>query len=101
LTHDHRFMEKLEKATGSEARRLLEALPEIRVEKASTVKVSGFNWGHARHAYRWVFTPTEVDLVSKALSQPSAAPKLVELSTKELLHYQSAVSYDPRTEEIL
>jgi len=86
--------------SSTNVRRLLKVLPEIRVEKATRVKVMAFNWGHARHAYRWVFTPTEVDWTSKALLQPSAAPKFVELSTKDLLHYQSAVSYDPRTKEI-
>ena len=96
LTHDEWLINKLERAQGSTRRRLLDALPEVRIKRATESEVTAFNKAHARHAHRWMFAPREVGWAASVLSQPSAAPRIIDLSSRDLLHFQSAVNYDPK-----
>jgi hypothetical protein len=97
LTHDAWFLTKLERArTATERSRLLAALPEIRIENATNARVTSFNRGYARHARRWVFAPGEVDWAASLLAEPSPAPRIVDLSSRDLFHFQSTVNYDPK-----
>jgi hypothetical protein len=99
LTHDAWLVTNLERArTPAERRRLLATLPEIRIDNAKSSRVTSFNRGHARHAHRWVFASGEVDWAASLLAEPSAAPRIVDLSSRDLFHFQSAVNYDPKVD---
>lgn len=58
-----------------------------------------FNRGHVRHSQRWIFAAEELDWAAELLAQPSAAPKVLDLSTRDLMHFQSEVTYDPRIDQ--
>ncbi len=96
LTHDVRFAEKLAKTRESQRKRVLETLPEVRVRRVSDAEVVALNKGHASHAHRWIYTPGKVDWASDLLAQPSMTPKLMDLSGRDLMHFQSRVTYDPK-----
>lgn len=97
LTHDAWLITKLERARHAADRsRLLAVLPEIRTKQAASHEVTAFNKGQARHAHRWVFTPGEVNWAASLLAQHSAAPRVVDLSNRDLMHFQSEVNYDPK-----
>jgi hypothetical protein len=96
LTHDTALIEKLTHASGAKKSRQLEALPEVRIKRVSDSEVSALNKGHARHAHLWLFAPAELNWVKDVLSAASAAPKILDLSSGDLLHFQSRVNYDPK-----
>lgn len=96
LTHDHWLINKLERVGDAARRRLLAVLPEIRREYPTNAEATALNKAHARHAHRWVFAPQEVDWIPNLLAQPTAAPKIVDLSSRDLFHFQSTVNYDPK-----
>jgi hypothetical protein len=96
LSHDEWLIEQLGRAQGSKRDRLIETLPEVRVQQATESKVIALNKAHARHARRWVFAPREVDWAVDVLSEPSVASRIVDLSNRDLIHFQSAVNYDPK-----
>ena len=99
LTHDAWLMGKLEQArSASERRRLLGVLPEIRIEQVTNAEVIAFNKAHTRHAHRWMFAPGEVDWAGNVLAQSSAAPKIADLSNRDLFNFQSTVNYDPKVD---
>jgi hypothetical protein len=98
LTHDLRFIARLERARTPERNRLLGALPEVRIARATDSDVTAFNRAHARHAHRWLFASTEVEWAADVLSQASAAPTIVDRTRGDLMHFQSRVNYDPRTD---
>ena len=99
LTHNLKFNEKIRKADERTRQRLLAATPEVQVRQASKAQVLTFNRGHVRHAHRWIFAPTEVCWAKELLALPSVSPRMVDLSTRDLLHFQSAVDYDPRIDQ--
>ncbi len=100
LTHDVAFAEKLIKATAGQRERLLAALPEVRVRQVSDDEVIALNKGQARHAHRWIYTTAEVGWAASLLAQPLVAPKVIDLSGGDLMHFQSRVIYDPRMDYV-
>lgn len=96
LTHDAKLMELLERASGAKRSRLLKALPEIRIKPTVDSEVTAFNRAHARHSHRWLFASKEVGWAQGVLSEASAAPSIVDLSSNDLIHFQSSVNYDPK-----
>jgi hypothetical protein len=96
LTHDLHLVEALMRASSSKRSRLLGRLPEVRVQHVSDAEVTAFNKGNARHAHRWMFAPGEINWAPVILSGASAAPTIVDLSSGDLLHFQSSVNYDPK-----
>jgi Protein of unknown function (DUF4238) len=100
LTHDLKLIEIIEKADQRKRERLLAATPEVQVRSASNAEVRAFNRGHVRHAHRWIFAAHELDWAAELLAQPSVAPKVLDLSTRDLMHFQSVVTYDPRIDQV-
>lgn len=96
ITHDLRLTEALVKASESKRAKLLEKLPEIQIRYIRDTDVLAFNKGHARHARMWAFSSQEWDWMNEILSVRSAAPEIVDLSGRDLYHFQSRVNYDPR-----
>jgi hypothetical protein len=96
LTHDAKLMELLEHASGSQRSRLLEVLPEIRIKHVVDSEVAALNRAHARHSHRWLFASNELEWASAVLSGASAAPGISDLSSYDLIHFQSTVNYDPK-----
>jgi Protein of unknown function (DUF4238) len=96
LTHDLPFVETLMRLSENKRSRLLDRIPEVRVQQATDAQVMFFNKGHARHALRWLFSADNVDWAADILSQVSAAPTIIDLSTRDLIHCQSAVNYNPK-----
>lgn len=96
LTHDPHLIESLDRANTTKRARLLERVPEVRVKRVTDAEVTAFNKGNARHARRWLFTSRETDWATEILSGASAAPTIVDLSSGDLLHFQSRVNYDPK-----
>jgi hypothetical protein len=96
LTHDHWLMDKLEHVGDAERRRLLNLLPEVEKKHAKDLEVTSLNKAHARHAHRWVFAPQEIDWIPNVLDQPSTAPTIIDLSSRDLFHFQSTVNFDPK-----
>jgi len=89
LTHDMKLAGKIRNADERTRKRLLAATPEIKIRYVSSAQVRAFNRGHVRHAHRWIFASGELDWASELLAQPSVAPKVLDLSTRDLMHFQS------------
>ena len=96
LTHDAALVEKLKRASAVKRSQLLDVLPEIRIKYATSAQVAAFNKGHARHTHQWLFASREFEWVVNMLNAPSAAPRIMDLSGPDLIHFQSSVSYDPK-----
>jgi hypothetical protein len=101
LTHDLKFVAELERASGTRRSRLLERLPEVRVSHIRGPEVTAFNRAHVRHAHLWAFAPNDQEWIADVLSQVRAAPEISDLSSRDLLHFQSKVTYDPNTDSIV
>jgi uncharacterized protein DUF4238 len=100
LTHDMRLNEILERANSAGQSRLLRRLPEIRVRNFKDAEVVMINRAHARHARRWLFAPSQIDWAVEVLALDPAAPKIVDLSSEDLINFQSSVSYDPEVDSL-
>jgi len=100
LTHDMKLVERIRNADERTRERLLAATPEIKIRYASNAQVRAFNRGHVRHAHRWIFASRELDWAPELLAQPSVPPKVLDLSTRDLMHFQSVVAYDPRIDQL-
>lgn len=100
LTHDLKLIEILQKADQRKRKRLLAATPEVQVRSASKDQIRAFNRGQVRHAHRWIFASKELDWAAELLAQPSVAPKVLDLSNGNLMHFQSVVAYDPRIDQV-
>jgi hypothetical protein len=96
LTHDVSLRNALERANKKRKSRLLQLLPEIRIVDAVDSQVTMFNRGHARHAHQWLFASAEVVWAAGVLSEAAATPQLLDLSSHDLIHFQSSVNYDPK-----
>jgi hypothetical protein len=96
LTHDLKLVELLERASDSKRSRLLKALPEIRIKPTVDSQVAALNRAHARHSHRWLFASNELDWAPAVLSEASAAPGILDLSSHNFIHFQSTVNYDPK-----
>ncbi len=96
ITHDLKFAQQLIRATEAEQAKLLERLPEVRIRHISDAEVMAFNKGHVRHARMWVFSPQESEWIPEVMKERSAAPEVVDMSSRDLYHFQSRVNYDPR-----
>jgi hypothetical protein len=96
ITHDLKFAEQLIKATEAKRAKLLNRLPEVQIRYISDAEVVSFNRGHVRHARMWVFSPEKSEWIPELLKERSAAPEVVDLSSRDLYHFQSKVNYDPR-----
>lgn len=96
LTHDPHLVEALMRASSAERNRLLDRLPEVRVQRAGDAEVTVFNKASARHARRWLFASKEINWAGGIVSGASAAPTIVDLSRGDTLHFQSRVNYDPK-----
>jgi hypothetical protein len=96
ITHDLRLAEQLIKANENKRSKLLANLPEVRVRYVRDGDVLAFNRGHARHARMWAFSSQELDWMAEVLAARSAAPQMIDLSSRDLLHFQSRASYDPK-----
>lgn len=99
LRHDHKFLDILNSADEHRRQRLLAMTPEVEIRYASKTQVRAFNRGHVRHAHRWIFSTDELDWAAELLAQPSVAPRIVDLSTRDLMHFQSTVAYDPKIDQ--
>jgi|SRR5580700_5878706 hypothetical protein len=100
LTLDLNFIEILEKADQRKRERLLAATPDAQVRSASNAQVRTFNRGHVRHAHRWIFASEDLDWASELFAEPSVATKVLDLSTRDLMHFQSVAAYDPRIDRV-
>jgi hypothetical protein len=96
MTHDLKLAEQLTGATGSKRRKLLNRLPEVYVRSIPDAEVKAFNRGHVRHARMWVFSCQQSAWIPELLKERSAAPEVVDLSSRDLYHVRSKVNYDPR-----
>jgi hypothetical protein len=96
ITHDLKLAEQMIKATETKRAKQLKRLPEVRVQNISDAEVLAFNRGHVRHARMWVFSSQESEWIPELLKERSAAPEVVDLSGRDLYHFQSKVNYDPR-----
>ena len=96
ITHDLKLAEQLIRATEAKRAKLLNRLPEVEIRYIPDAEVSEFNRGHVRHAQLWVFSSQESEWIPELLKERSAAPEVVDLSSRDLYHFQSRVSYDPR-----
>ncbi|MFZ1084360.1 MAG: DUF4238 domain-containing protein [Terracidiphilus sp.] len=96
ITHDLKLADLLIRATEAERAKLLNRLPEVQIRYIRDAEVSAFNRGHVRHARMWVFSSQESDWIPDLLKEQSAAPTVVDLSSRDLYHFQSKVNYDPR-----
>jgi hypothetical protein len=67
---------------------------------ANDAQVSLFNKAHASHSHRWAFASEEKPWLATVLTQPCTAPTIVDLSSRDLIHFQSKVNYDPRHGEM-
>jgi len=101
LTHDLRLVENLERADSAKRSRLLKRLPETRVKHLTDSEVAAFNKAHARHAHRWLFASEEIEWAAAVLSDASAAPQILDLSSENLIHFQSRVNYDPKIDSVV
>jgi len=95
ITHDLVLAEQLINATGTKRAKLLNRIPEVRVRWITDDEVLTFNRGHVRHARMWVFSSQELEWIGPLLRERSAAPEVVDLSNRDLYHFQSKVNYDP------
>lgn len=96
VTHDLKFTEQLIKATEAKRAKLLNRLPEVQSRCISDPEVVAFNRGQVRHARMWAFSPDESEWIPELLKERPVAPEVVDLSTRDLYHFQSKVNYDPR-----
>ena len=96
ITHDLKFAEQLIKATEATRAKLLNRLPEVHMRFISDGEVMAFNRAHVRHARMWVFSSEQSEWIPQLLKERSVAPEVVDLSSRDLWHFQSKVSYDPR-----
>lgn len=96
ITHDIKLTEQLTRATEAQREKLLKRLPEVRIRHISDAEVLAFNRGHVRHARMWVFSSQELAWIPELLKEQSAVPETVDLSSRDLYHFQSRVKYDPR-----
>ena len=95
LTHDLVLAEQLIGASKTKRAKLLNRLPEVRVRHIPDDQVLAFNKGHVRHTRMWAFSSQESEWIAALLKERSAAPEVVDLSTRDLYHVQSKVNYDP------
>jgi hypothetical protein len=101
ITHDLKFVDALTRASNAKRAKMLERIPEISIRRATALEVNDFNRAQARHAHRWLFAAKGFAWATEVLSQPSAAPTLHDLSNREIIHFQSAINYNPRAESVL
>jgi len=95
ITHDPTLTEQLARANESRRKKLLDRLPEVRVRHISDAEILALNRGHVRHARMWAFSSQESNWIGELLKERSAAPEMVDLSERDLYHFQSRVNYDP------
>jgi len=95
ITHDLKFTEQLMRATETLREKMLNRLPEVRIRHISDAQVTALNRGHVRHARMWAFSPRESTWIPGLLKERSVAPEVVDLSFRDLYHFQSRVNYDP------
>lgn len=96
ITHDVKFTEQLIHASETKRAKLLNRLPEVSVRHISDAELLALNRGHVRHARMWVFSSQESEWIPELLKERSAAPEVVDLSGRDLYHFQSKVNYNPR-----
>jgi len=96
ITHDLKFAEQLVKTTETKRAKLLNRVPEVQIRYVSDAEVMAFNKGHVRHARMWVFSSEKSEWIPDLLQKRPAVPEVVDLSSRDLLHFQSKVNYDPR-----
>jgi hypothetical protein len=96
ITHDLKLAEQLIRASDAKRAKLLNRLPEVQIRYIPDGEVMAFNRGHVRHARMWIFSSQESEWIPELLKERSAAPEVVDLSSRDLYHFQSRVNYDPR-----
>lgn len=72
MAHDFALLERMKGLRpGSEMRRLLKSIPEVRVSEASESDVRDFNLRQAQYCSQWAFTGRENDWVIDVLREES------------------------------